>query len=217
MIIIIIIIIILVIITPSGQLAGQGGLDICRDRRSNRQHAFSEQTINYSFNLCPSPFCLATSPSSKRLDKYWKQQNHCSCDVRWWWSIHNLLTDNGSLVVKLSSLLTYCEPPTERVCPTLLSKIMMMIMTMMAMMTMMMMVMMIISKVMEDNREEGRDLAEHHTPRPACTSPISTPGQRNSSKMMEIVTSFELAWISSKTEVKMAMSRFNNITLPNNI
>ena len=53
MIIIIIIIIILVIITPSGQLAGQGGLDICRDRRSNRQHAFSEQTINYSFNLCP--------------------------------------------------------------------------------------------------------------------------------------------------------------------
>ena len=50
---IIIIIIIIVIITPSGQLAGQGGLDICRDRRSNRQHAFSEQTINYSFNLCP--------------------------------------------------------------------------------------------------------------------------------------------------------------------
>ena len=84
-------------------------------------------------------------------------------------------------------------------------------------MTMMMMVMMIISKVMDDNHEEGRDLAEHHTPRPTCTSPISTPGQRNSSKMMEIVTSFELAWISSKTEVKMAMSRFNSITLPNNI
>ena len=80
-----------------------------------------------------------------------------------------------------------------------------------------MMMMIIISKVMNDNHEEGRDLAEHHTPRPACTSPISTPGQRNSSKMMEIVTSFELAWISSKTEVKMAMSRFNNITLPNNI
>ena len=79
------------------------------------------------------------------------------------------------------------------------------------------MMMMIISKVIADNHEEERDLAEHRTPRPACTSPISTPGQRNSSKMMEIVTSFELAWISSKTEVKMAMSRFNNITLPNNM
>ena len=81
----------------------------------------------------------------------------------------------------------------------------------------MMMMMIIIFKVMDDNHEEEQDLAEHHTPRPACTSPISTPGQRNSSKMMEIVTSFELAWISSKTEVKMAMSRFNSITLPNNI
>ena len=81
----------------------------------------------------------------------------------------------------------------------------------------MIMMMMIISKVMDDNHEEERDLAEHRTPRPACTSPISTPIQRNSSKMMEIVTSFELAWISSKTEVKMAMSRFNSITLPNNM
>ena len=88
---------------------------------------------------------------------------------------------------------------------------------MMMMMMMMMMGMIIIFKVMDDNHEEERDLAEHRTPRPACTSPISTPGQRNSSKMMEIVTSFELAWISSKTEVKMAMSRFNSITLPNNI
>ena len=95
----------------------------------------------------------------------------------------------------------------------LIFNVMMMMMTMMVMMV----VMMIISKVMDDNHEEGRDLAEHHTPRPTCTSPISTPGQRNSSKMMEIVTSFELAWISSKTEVKMAMSRFNSITLPNNI
>ena len=95
----------------------------------------------------------------------------------------------------------------------LIFNVMMMMMTMMVMMV----VMMIISKVMDDNHEEERDLAEHHTPRPTCTSPISTPGQRNSSKMMEIVTSFELAWISSKTEVKMAMSRFNSITLPNNI
>ena len=55
---------------------------------------------------------------------------------------------------------------------------MMMMMAMMAMMTMMM----IISKVMDDNPKEERDLAEHRTPRPTCTSPISTPSQRNSSK-----------------------------------